>query len=195
MRVDEWDARYRDAGWAAEDLSAAPTPLVVRTAEKLAPGKALDLASGTGRNAIWLAEHHWWVTAVDGAAAAIDILNQRAAERGLKIRTQIADLERLDFPIGTESWDLILVCYYLQRDLFPAVREGLRPGGIAIAIVHLIEPGEETSYKRAAPGELRGFFAGWEILHYYEGRPNDPAHKRAAAEIVARKPRNGCISG
>ena len=185
MRIEEWDARYR-SGERAEDLFAAPTPLVVRTAEKLDPGSALDIACGTGRNAVWLAERGWTVTAVDGARTAIDVLNQRAW--GLEIRTQVADLEGDDFKIEPGSWDLILKCYYLQRSLIPAVRAGVRPGGVAIVIVHLAEPGETITYKHAAPGELLSFFADWDVLHYFEGRPEDDAHKRTVGEVVARKP-------
>jgi len=191
MRIQEWDARYRSRE-RAEDFSAAPTPLLVETARKLAPGKALDVACGTGRNAIWLAAHGWTVTAVDGAPAAIEILNARAQQRGLDIRTRVADLESANFEMETDSWDLVSKCYYLQRSRIPAVKAGVRPGGIAIVIVHLVPPGDKITYKHAAPGELRGFFADWEILHYFEGQPDDAAHKRAVAEVVARKP--GVIS-
>jgi tellurite methyltransferase len=184
MRIEEWDARYR-SGERAEDLFTAPTPLVVRTAEKLEPGCALDLACGTGRNSIWLAKHGWTVTAVDGAPTAIDFLNQRAG--GLEIRTRVADLEGV-FRIEPASWDLILTCYYLQRSLIPSIRAGLRPGGVAVVIVHLAQPGEATTYKHSAPGELRDLFADWDVLHYFEGQPEEAAHKRAVAEVVARKP-------
>ena len=187
MRIEEWEARYQ-SGERAEDQSTAPTPLLVKIVSGLTPGKALDLACGTGRNAIWLAEHGWSVTAVDGAPTAIDTLNRRARERGLHIETQVADLERLEIAIKPDSWDLIAKCYYLQRSLIPVLRAGVRPGGVAIVIAHLAKPGEPISYKHAAPGELRSFFEGWEILHYFEGHPGDPDHKREVAEIVARKP-------
>ena len=62
------------------------------------------------------------------------------------------------------------------------------PGAIVLAIVHITEPGEEPTYKRLRPGELRSYFDGWEILHSYEGKPADPDHQRAVAEIVARRP-------
>lgn len=188
MKIAEWDQRYRSGECAAQDLYAPPTPLVVDTASLLRPGDALDVACGTGRNAIWLAEHGWRVTAVDGAPAAIDVLHEREEERGLAIRAKVADLEAPDFRIEPESFDLICKCYYLQRSLFPQVREGLRPGGVVVAIVHLVRPGEEITYKHAAPGELRAFFDDWEIVCYREGSPNDAAHKRAVAELVARKP-------
>jgi len=82
---------------------------------------------------------------------------------------------------------LIAVCYYLQRDLFEPVKRGVKPGAMVLVIVHLMEPGHEQSRFSVQPGELAGYFQGWEILHYYEGKPRDPEHKRAVAEIVARK--------
>ena len=99
MEIHGWNERYRLRERAAEDLDAAPTSLVVATAAKLVPGKALDLACGRGRNALWLAEHGWEVTAVDGAHVAIEILRTRALERGLKINAVVADLENGEFEI------------------------------------------------------------------------------------------------
>jgi 2-polyprenyl-3-methyl-5-hydroxy-6-metoxy-1,4-benzoquinol methylase len=77
MEINGWNDRYRLRERAAEDLNAGPTPLLVATTSKLAPGNALDLASGTGRNSLWLAEQGWNVTSVDGASAAIEILQTR----------------------------------------------------------------------------------------------------------------------
>ena len=153
-----------------------PTPLLVQTALKLKPGRALDLACGTGRNAVWLAEHGWQVTAVDRSPITIPT-----------VETHAADLEKHEFPILEAAWDLIVVSYYLQRDLFEPVKRGVKRGGIALVIVHLIEPEHEQSRFSLKPGELAEYFEGWEILHYREGKPNDPEHKRTVAEIVAKK--------
>jgi tellurite methyltransferase len=188
MDIVDWNKRYRLRERAEEDLDAPPTPLVVATASKLAPGRALDLACGAGRNALWLAEHGWEVTAVDGAPSAIEILKARAAERGQKIKTVIADLEKGEFEIEPARWDLVAMCYYLQRNLFEPAKRGVVPGGILISIVHVNEPGEEAGPHRLRPGELEKYFTGWEILHRYEGKANDSAHRRAVAEIVARRP-------
>jgi len=188
MEIQGWDERYKSGERRAEDLDAAPTPLLVETVEKLPPGKALDLACGSGRNALWLAERGWNVTAVDGSAVAIEILRSRASERGVTVNARVADLEKSDYQIEPSRWDLIAICYYLQRDLFEPVKQGVAPGGILISIVHITEPGEEPTAHRLKPDELNRYFQDWEILHYREGKPNDTAHQRSVAEIVARKP-------
>ncbi|HTC65010.1 MAG TPA: methyltransferase domain-containing protein [Candidatus Saccharimonadales bacterium] len=188
MEINGWNERYRSRERPEEDLSAEPTPLLVSTASNLAPGKALDLASGAGRNSLWLAEHGWDVTAIDGASAAIEILRTRAAGRSLKINAIVADLENGGFEIEPLRWNFIAICYYLQRNLFEPAKRGVVPGGLLLSIVHLMEPGEEESPFRLRPGELKKYFAGWEILHYHEGKANDAAHRRAVAEIVAKKP-------
>jgi hypothetical protein len=86
-----------------------------------------------------------------------------------------------------DAFDLVLIAYYLQRDLFAKAKAAVRPGGLVIAIAHTPEPGKPQSEKRAAPGELRTFFEGWGILWEYEGPSRDPAHKRPVAEIVAQR--------
>ena len=188
MDLNGWNERYRTHERRAEDLSAEPTPLLVSTASNLAPGKALDLACGAGRNSLWLAEHGWNVTAIDGASAAIEILQTRAAERSLKINAIVADLEKEEFEIEPTRWDLIAMCYCLQRNLFEPAKRGIVPGGLLLCIVHITEAGEDESPFRLRPGELGKYFARWEILHYYEGKADDAAHRRAVAEIAARKP-------
>src|ERR1700675_4631386 len=165
MDIRGWDQRYR----IEQDSEAAPTPLLIETANALIPGKALDLACGTGRNALWLAEHGWSVTAVDGAPAAIEIIRQRASAKGLPIDARIADLERGEYRIEPSFWDLIAISYYLQRDLFEPAKQGVAPRGVLLAIVHIAEPGEAPTYKRLEAGRLESYFQGWEILHSYEG--------------------------
>jgi tellurite methyltransferase len=187
MEIRDWNKRYRQRERPAEDLDSAPTPLLVETAAAMAPGKALDLACGAGRNALWLAEHGWEVTGVDGADAAVEILRTRASERGLKINAVIADLEKGEFEIEPSRWDLVAMCYYLQRNLFEPAKRGVAPGGILISVVHVNEPGEGDGPYRLRPGQLEQYFTGWEILHRYEGKANDSAHRRAVAEIVARR--------
>jgi SAM-dependent methyltransferase len=188
MDIRGWDERYRLRERPSEDFDAPPTPLLVESARQLKLARALDLACGTGRNALWLAKQGWSVTAIDAAPAAIDTLRNRASKLGVNLEARQADLERGPYAIQQSAWDLISICYYLQRDLFQPAKAGIVPGGVLLAIVHITEPGEQPTDTRAKPGELKTYFNGWEILHYYEGKPNDTAHQRSVAEIVARRP-------
>ena len=191
MDLQGWDQRYRSGERAFEDLEAAPTPLLIQTARGLKPGRALDLACGAGRNALWLAQAGWTVTAVDGAPSAIEILKGRAAALGLSVDAKSANLENHEYSIAPASWDLILFAYYLQRDLFEPAKQGVVPGGIILAIVHLGSADRNVSTHSLKPGELRAYFEGWELLHDYEGSPVDPAHRHTVAEVVARRPATG----
>ena len=182
MSIDEWNNRYR----SGEQVFKSPTPLVVEFAGGLTPGSALDLACGPGRNALYLAERGWRVTALDGSPVAIDLLLAKAHER---ISARIADLETMEFDFPAEAYDLVLSCYYLQRSLIPTMKSTLRPGGLLIMIVHLADSGQpEGTPTRAYRGELRALFHDWHILHYREGEPDESCHRHAVAELVAQKP-------
>jgi tellurite methyltransferase len=183
--MTDWDRRYREREHETEDAN----PIVTNFAGQIAPGSALDLACGTGRHTIWLAEHGWTVTAVDSSRVALDILQQRALERGVAVNIVLADLERHEFPIEPESYDLIVVCNYLQRDLFPVVRAGVRIGGAVIAVIATVDSDPNVRPMNPAyllnPGELRAQFEGWELIHDFEGKPVGDARRQATAEIIA----------
>ncbi len=186
-RIEEWNQRYR----AHEQVFDAPSPLVAEFTRDLAPGSALDLACGPGRNALYLAERGWRVTAVDGSPVAIDLLLARAGGLAIDpaIDARLVDLEAGEFEQAAETRDLVLSCYYLQRSLIPLVKSMLRRGGLLIMIVHLADASQpHGTPTRAFPGELRTFFEGWRILHYREGEPGESGHRHAVAELVAQKP-------
>jgi len=185
--VTDWDQRYQQG----QHINDRPHPLITTFASKLAPGRALDIASGTGRHAIWLAEHGWQVTAVDYSRIAIEILGQRCRDKGLAVDYVTADLERHEFGIEPESYDLIIVCNYLQRDLFATLKSGTRIGGTVIAVIALVDNDPNIRPMNPAyllnPGELQAEFQGWEIVHSFEGKSAADPHRRRTAEIVARR--------
>jgi len=172
----DWNAHYADPGY----LDYGPDPLLVELAERLPAGRALDLACGAGRHAIYLSRLGWQVTAVDTAPAGIGRLRREAPE----VDARVADLERGEFVIEPAEFDLICDFYYFQRNLFPAIREGVGPGGTFVGAVHLREPGHNPNFS-LGPGELRNEFAGWKILYYSEGP--EPGRTRRSARIVARR--------
>lgn len=168
----------------------------MRAVHGLAPGLALDLACGAGRHALFLASLGWRVVAVDGSAAALDLLDETSRRRGLErfIEGRLADLESRPpgFRIGPAAYDLICDFYFLERELFEPVRAGVRPGGLFVAAIHVADPAGPPVGNPAfkvAPGELEALVRGWgwEILHASEGPARDHGHAQATAELVARR--------
>jgi hypothetical protein len=126
--------------------------------------------------------------AVDSSPAAIRELRARSA--GLTIDAAVADLEHGAFEIPPDSYDLICDFFYLQRNLFPRIRAGVRLGGTFVAAIHLVNDSPGLRPRNPAfllkAGELRAEFAGWKILYYSEG-PEPDRRVRPAAWIVARR--------
>jgi tellurite methyltransferase len=186
----DWDERYRRGEHTAEE----PTPLLRSAIENLKAGRALDVACGVGRHAIFLAERGWNVKAVDSSRVGIEIQQQRAREIGVTVDARVADLEGSEFQIEPDAYDLICVFYYLQRDLFPRIREGVKSGGNVVAAIHLNDKKPEAKPRNPAfllePGELREEFCDWEIPYYYEGESDEEGHHHDTAYLLARKPLN-----
>lgn len=182
MNADAWEAHFLAPGTKPGD----PDPLVMEIAGGMQPGRALDLACGVGANALWLAERGWEVTAVDRSPAAIEIVRAQAIQRGVRVTALVADLEAGEFTVNPGAWDLILMCRYLQRDLFEPSKLGLAPGGVLILIALLNDSGKRRF--RVERGELARSFAGspvWTVLHQREGFTRD----HAVSEIVVRRDR------
>jgi tellurite methyltransferase len=187
----DWDERYR----RGEHATLEPNPLLMRVAETLRPGVALDIACGAGRHALYLARLGWRVTAVDASNVGIEITKERARSLKVEVDARVADLERGNFGIESGAYDLICDFYYLQRDLWPKLRAGLRAGGVLTAAIHLADEDKGSETRNPdfllQPDELRAEFDGWQILHYHETKLNDEdagEHHHRTAEIIARKP-------
>ncbi|HVB41698.1 MAG TPA: class I SAM-dependent methyltransferase [Streptosporangiaceae bacterium] len=136
MERQAWDQRY-----AGPELvwGAGPNQFVVSELTGLPPGRALDLATGEGRNAIWLAEQGWQVTGVDFAAVGLARAAELAAARGVAVRWVAADLREYQAERG--AFDLVLIAYLQLRqdELGPVLRRAaaaLAPGGTLLLIGH-----------------------------------------------------------
>ena len=133
---EDWNERY-----ARTELlwTAAPNQLIAAEASDLAPGRALDLACGEGRNAVWLAERGWEVTGVDFSDVAIEKARALAARRGVEVDWDVADVLRYA-PVAA-GFDLVVVCYlqlpgaelaYVLRH----AKKALAPGGTLLVLGH-----------------------------------------------------------
>ncbi|HEU4877552.1 MAG TPA: class I SAM-dependent methyltransferase [Sphingomicrobium sp.] len=125
-----WDQRYQENkpvyGEAANDFLAEQVGL-------LRPGTCLCLAEGQGRNAVWIAEQGFAVSAMDQSSVGMAKAAGLAAARGVALKTAVGDLA--DFDLGSGKWDNIVSIFGhlpgpLRRDVHRRVVEALRPGGI-----------------------------------------------------------------
>jgi 2-polyprenyl-3-methyl-5-hydroxy-6-metoxy-1,4-benzoquinol methylase len=182
-----WDQKYREGSHA----SLAPDSfLVTAYSEFLAdtqPGTALDVAGGVGRHALWLAERGWKVTLVDVSSVGVKLAQENFHLRSMgQLDSQILDLSQLH-DLGHERYDLILVFFYLQRSLFPALISALRPTGFLIYKTYTTESkrlgrGPSHPMYLLEHNELLHAFESLRILHYHE-----TTKEKGIAELVAQK--------
>lgn len=180
---EKWEARY------AHDSGMRPPSLFIRHWAHLLQGRVLDLAAGNGRNALFLGQLRLCVDAIDISLTALQHLQQQAAVKHLPIQCLQADLT--SYPLPHQAYDAVVNVRYLQRSLFEAIRQTLRPNGILLFETFLIDQRALGHPKNPefllAHGELRAAFADFEILHYSEGleeTEGDPAH---LVRLLARK--------
>lgn len=136
MDANAWDERYRasERVWSVE-----PNMWVAREASGLTPGRALDLAAGEGRNALWLAGRGWRVDAVDFSPVAVRRIADTAENRQAEVRAEVADVTR--YTAEEAAYDLVLVSYLqLPRQDMAGVLEtacrAARPGGTLLLVGH-----------------------------------------------------------
>ncbi|HTK16322.1 MAG TPA: class I SAM-dependent methyltransferase [Acidimicrobiia bacterium] len=136
MDCNAWDERY-----AGDDLvwSAVPNRFLVAEVETLPPGRALDLACGEGRNAVWLAERGWDVTGVDFSKVGLGKARRLAEARGVSAQWEVADVT--EYAAEPESFDLVIVMYLhlpeaSRRLAFQHAAAGVAPGGTLLVVGH-----------------------------------------------------------
>lgn len=191
-RRTRWDERYASGDWA--DVRA-PAPIVVDAltwleAPGVAPGVALDVACGAGRNALFLAERGWKVMGVDLSAEGLRLMARRAAERALPVLPVLGDAGR--FHVRPETFDLVVNTQFLLRSAFPLIREALRPGGLlafeTFSVLELDELGGDIRREFAVErGDLLEAFSDLEPLLHEEGIFEREEGERGLARLIARK--------
>ncbi|MGC2745489.1 MAG: class I SAM-dependent methyltransferase [Candidatus Angelobacter sp.] len=195
MAIDEkasWNKKYSDGSHSS--LEADPF-LVSAYEEFLADrpaGSVLDVAGGVGRHAIWLAQRGWRVKLIDISDVGIALAEKNASRalgpvaKEFLITAEVADLDSVqDF--GREQYDLVLVFFFLQRELFPALLESIKPGGTLIYKTYTTDQknfagGPSHPMFLLEPNELLRAFPSVRVLHYHE-----TIREKGVAELMARK--------
>jgi FolB domain-containing protein len=175
-----------------------PSPFLIAQLPRLPLGKVLDVATGRGRHAVFLATQGFTVHGIDRNREALEFLNAQAKEIGqLPITTECLDLEvnNLQPPdLGTDAYDVILVFFYLYRPLFPQLIHALKPGGFILYETFLLENHIHRQHPRRKefclePNELLTLLPDFQILHYDEDDHcgSSKTDRAFTARVMARK--------
>jgi tellurite methyltransferase len=191
--ASDWDARYSGAEYR---YGCEPNPWLAAHTELLRPpGRALDLACGEGRDAVYLATLGFDVEAIDASTVALAKAERLATRRGVHVDWRRVDLEG-DYLAPAGNYALITCHNFLHRPLLAALPAALRPAGVLIYATFL--EGQEVYGRPSNPdhllrrGELLRICAGLEVLDHYEGLTTYRDHPAYRAAIVARK--RGCVA-
>jgi SAM-dependent methyltransferase len=161
MDAKDWDARYEAS---ARVWSATPNQFVESELADLGSGSALDLASGEGRNAVWLASLGWRVTAIDYSAVAIE----RAAQSGASVDWRVGDVLHDQLPVDQ---DLVLVSYLQlpsdqMQGFWPRAWAAVRRGGTLFVIAH---DSSNLSHGVGGPQDPDCLYTAADVLSTLEG--------------------------
>lgn len=186
LQRTHWDARYH-----AVDELRPPAELLRSWIDRLTPGRALDLACGTGRNALLLAERGWQVVGVDLSPVGLHRAQNEARRHNLPLDLLAVDLQAWRWPLG--RFDLISVFRFLDRSLCSHIVAALRPGGVLIYETFTVaqrgyEGGPRSDAMLLQPDELPTLFPALDVLAYAEGVFIEDDRPRALAQLVARRP-------
>jgi len=191
MSLDDelrWDRQHAETQ-GAERPSTFLRQIFESAAWQLLPGRALDIATGKGRNALYLAERGFEVVAVDISNVALDVARLHAKEKQARINWHQLDLEQSGFPGG--EYDLILNINYLQRSLIAKIKAALRPGGHVIFETYLIDQQlighPKNPQYLLTHNELLDHFRDFRVLYYREGKFSDAGEPSFRAGIFAQK--------
>ena len=178
----------------SEGAKAEAAPFVEEWIARLAPPRgehpsALDVAMGRGRHAVALALAGFRVFGVDVRFAAVSDATLRAKAAGVRVHGWCADLT--EHPLPALRFDAIVVTRYLQRNLFPALRQAVRPGGVVLyetftTAQRALGTGPTSPDHLLEPGELRRAFEGFEVLFYEEVTAPEAVARMAARSPVSR---------
>lgn len=176
-----------------------PAEFLVQQLHRLPKGKVLDVASGKGRHALFLASLGYQVEAVDRDEQALVQLSASARARHLSgISSRVLDLEQQspqELNLGHATYDVIIVFFYLNRPLFPSLIDALKPGGVLLYETFTVDNHIQRRHPKRrefclAPCELLSLTSGLRILHYDEGLHEGTSGLESVytAQLVAQKP-------
>jgi dihydroneopterin aldolase len=182
-----------------QNMDPAPSRFLVEQLHRFPKGTALDVAAGRGRNSLFLASHGYRVDAIDRDENALTQLAAAAQSRALTgITTKVIDIEQpapYDPGLGKETYDVIVVFFYLYRSLFHSLLDALKPGGMLAYETFTIDNYLHHQHPKRwefclAPNELLRLTSSLHIVHYDEGGHAEgrTSGLTYTAQLLAQKP-------
>ena len=164
-----------------------PAQFLVENVNLLPKGQVLDVAMGSGANAVYLARMGFEVEGVDISAEAVNTALELARKSGVNLKTRLADLES-NYRIRESSYDVIICFKYLQRSLIQQLKDGLRTGGMVVYETFIVDQARFGKPKNPdhllKHNELLDLFRDFRCLRYREGIFKN---RKAIASIIAEK--------
>ncbi len=149
------------------------------------------MATGLGRNALYLAKAGYRVDAIDISSTGLRAAARRARRRGLRVRWIEADLDT--YTLAKARYAVVVNTFFLKRRLLSTLKAAVRPGGVILVESHMVSPAPDRGPRKRAhrlkPGELERRFRGWEVLDLEEGSFKEGGRVWLLGRIVARRPR------
>ena len=179
---ERWNEKYSGDTYR---FGKDPIPYLVEHLNRLPKGKALDLAMGEGRNGVFLATKGFQVTGLDISEKGLEKAQALAEAQGVMIETKVADLDHAS--LGTNEYDVVLCTYYLDRGLFPKMKQAVKPGGMVVVETYTMDHLKYRPQFRKEwlleKNELVEWFKDFTILDYQVVDNGESAF----ASIIAQK--------
>ena len=179
---ERWDKKYSTEAYI---FGKEPVPFLTQNAHLLPKGKALDIAIGEGRNGVYLATLGFDVVGLDISEKGLAKAHQLAKQNGVTIETRVVDLE--NHQLEKNAYDVILMMYYMQRNLWPQIKKALKPGGMAIIETYNVDHLKHQKFNPKwllKTNELIEVFKDMKIIRYQAYEDNDQAYSSIIVQKV-----------
>jgi len=179
---ERWDSKYSLDVYL---FGKKPVTFLKENAGLLPKGKVLDIAMGEGRNGVFLATQGFDVLGVDISEVGLAKAHRLAKEHNVSIETRVVDLETVQ--LEKNKYDVILMMYYMQRELFAQIKQALKPGGMAVVETYNVDYLRYTEFRREwalEHNELLEVFKDYKIIRYQAYDDGQAAF----SSIIAQKP-------